>query len=263
MYNPSPFLGHEPCPKCTARGEDTRGDNMGRWQDGHAYCFNCKYTIYSPVLQQIQTAAESHMKDISQIEGNVKKKIQLPNDLSATIPAKALQWLDKYGIMRDEIIEFKLKWSEFYQWLVFPVYNDSKELILFQARQFGPNDKSRWLTFGEPSKVLGVLGMIRHQGKTHDDMLVIVEDLVSAIKVARHQRAMALFGSSLPLEKFLKLKRMEFTPKIIFWLDQDKYPEAMGMSARIKLLGHESTAIFTPKDPKEYDDDIIKNLVRA
>jgi twinkle protein len=34
----SVFLQHEECPSCGS------SDNLGRWSDGHAYCFGCEYT---------------------------------------------------------------------------------------------------------------------------------------------------------------------------------------------------------------------------
>lgn len=40
MENDSYFIGKEPCPKCGSR------DNLGRYSDGHAFCFGCDY--YEP-----------------------------------------------------------------------------------------------------------------------------------------------------------------------------------------------------------------------
>ena len=39
MTSDAEFLGHEPCPECGS------SNNLGRWADGHAYCFghNCDY----------------------------------------------------------------------------------------------------------------------------------------------------------------------------------------------------------------------------
>lgn len=34
-------VGHENCPACTAKGGDTKGDNLARYDDGSAYCFAC------------------------------------------------------------------------------------------------------------------------------------------------------------------------------------------------------------------------------
>lgn len=39
----SVLLHHERCPACTENGGDWDGDNLGRYSDGHAFCFACSY----------------------------------------------------------------------------------------------------------------------------------------------------------------------------------------------------------------------------
>jgi archaellum biogenesis ATPase FlaH len=40
-------VGKEPCPRCVARGNDSSGDNLIRYDDDSAYCFACGHTILS------------------------------------------------------------------------------------------------------------------------------------------------------------------------------------------------------------------------
>ena len=54
------------------------------------------------------------------------KGIHLPKDFSKDIPSKAKHWLEKYNITDDEIDRFNFGWSESYQRLILPVYNDDK-----------------------------------------------------------------------------------------------------------------------------------------
>ena len=35
--------GREQCPKCASEGRDNSCDNMARYNDGHGYCYSCKY----------------------------------------------------------------------------------------------------------------------------------------------------------------------------------------------------------------------------
>lgn len=37
------LLGYEACPECRAKGQDTAGDNLARYSDGHAHCYACKH----------------------------------------------------------------------------------------------------------------------------------------------------------------------------------------------------------------------------
>ena len=36
-------INREQCPKCAAEGHDNSEDNLARYNDGHAYCYRCKY----------------------------------------------------------------------------------------------------------------------------------------------------------------------------------------------------------------------------
>src|SRR5678809_1344914 len=40
-HNDSRCISHEPCPACGSK------DNLGRYDDGHAYCFGCEYYEHS------------------------------------------------------------------------------------------------------------------------------------------------------------------------------------------------------------------------
>jgi hypothetical protein len=82
-----------------------------------------------------------------------------------------------------------------------------------------------------------------------------VEDVVSAIKVARVATALPLFGSHLPGEWMVKLVKME-PARIVLWLDANKLLEARGFARRLNnLTDGIATAIYTEKDPKCYDDE--------
>lgn len=68
--------GKEPCPSCQAKGEDSSGDNLVRYSDGHGYCFACS-TYYrsdgtTPVVRDLVEAP----KDWTQVRGQV---IALPD----------------------------------------------------------------------------------------------------------------------------------------------------------------------------------------
>ena len=36
-------VGKEPCPRCQENGNDSSGDNLARYSDGHGYCFACEH----------------------------------------------------------------------------------------------------------------------------------------------------------------------------------------------------------------------------
>ena len=45
MESESEFLRKEPCPECGSK------DNLGRYSDGHAFCFGCEY--YEPSDEEL------------------------------------------------------------------------------------------------------------------------------------------------------------------------------------------------------------------
>lgn len=43
----SKVISKGPCPKCREGGNDTKGDNLVSYDDGHKYCYACTYTEFS------------------------------------------------------------------------------------------------------------------------------------------------------------------------------------------------------------------------
>lgn len=190
------------------------------------------------------------MEKIVPETGEIVKTLTLPGDAQKTIPVKALQWLDRYGIMREEIIENEICWSEFRHWLIFPIRGDNG-LIGYQARNFAPNGP-KYESRGDLHSIIHIID----KSKKGNTPLVIVEDLLSAIKVGRQCAAMPLFGGAISLKRIHLLKHV--TKKLIWWLDADKYPDAIRYAKGARIIGLESRAVFTLRDPKDHSDDEIR-----
>jgi twinkle protein len=64
----SDFIAHEPCPSCGSR------DNLGRFSDGHGYCFGCAYREFgddSTVYNYEQRQRQFPVMNIDFIEGEI------------------------------------------------------------------------------------------------------------------------------------------------------------------------------------------------
>jgi twinkle protein len=48
----SKLVEREACPKCQAEGRDTAGDNLAVYDDGHKYCYACKYFVNSKGIEE-------------------------------------------------------------------------------------------------------------------------------------------------------------------------------------------------------------------
>ncbi len=91
---------------------------------------------------------------------------------------------------------------------------------------------------------------------------MVVEDPISAMKVARHTDfAMPALGSDLSMNKLARLARLPGLSKVVVWLDGNMYPKAQRMAERLKHLGLEARAVYTEDDPKACSDSKIQEML--
>lgn len=186
--------------------------------------------------------------------GTESGEVHLPEDFSVIVPDAGLRWLLKYGILLDEIKTYRIGYSKELNRLILPFYRDGV-LKFWQGRSLdGSLPKYTSPKIKNPDK-FGVLGHI------NSNTLVLVEDLVSAIKVGRVAAALPLFGSFIPvnvLDFFLPYD------KIIIWLDQDKSKEALKFAHRFRQLsGKDIKVVSTTLDPKCYSEKELKLYLNA
>jgi len=237
------FLRHEACPKCGG------GDPLARYSDGHGYCFSCGY------YEAGRESGYLHHFTSDTVEPIVQplNPLDWPRDAQNEIPVKALTWIKQYGIMDAELREHDVQWSDDRQMLLFPIRNRWGELIAWQGRSFGSYG-SKWFTKGDVANLIHILG-----GGV-SSTIVLVEDIVSAIKVSRHAPCMHLFGTKIRLET---LQRLSSGPKpyrrLLIWLDEDAARKAALAALQAYQLGFERVSyLSTPRDPKANSDDEIK-----
>jgi len=237
------FLRHEPCPKCRENGRDRHGDNLGVFSDG-VHCFSCGYSTFVNINGNAIYKPKDERKD---------KKVGLPMDSTFNLPVEALDWLNQYGITMEEINENKLMWSDYFSRLIFPYFGEGEDLLAWQGRYIprGTNEvKPKWFSQGNLHTVLVVKGS--------GDPLVVVEDIVSAIKVGRVTRAMPIFGSKV----HRNLISLVDTKTVMIWLDYDKYLQATKESESLRKLGYVSYTVASRHDPKCYTEEEIRNFLR-
>lgn len=246
------YIGHKSCPKCGSK------DNVYRYPDGHEFCFGrCGYVKMAPLTKnQICALLKEKSGDEHQVPDRLHSQIpEYANDAIpvTSFPTEGLTWLKKYGILNEEIKEHSILWSQSQQQLIFPIFNNEYDIIAWQARNFLTSAK-KYVSFGKMDAILHIVGLTKH---TNSD-IILVEDLISAIKVSRNYRCMPLFGSGCSREKLTRLRR--YTDSIKFWLDHDKFGESMRLSRVAAQLGFQTAVIHTEKDPKEIPDAEIRHL---
>jgi len=247
-------IRHEQCPRCRAVGRDTRANNMAVYPDNHRYCFACGYTMAAPQLTQLDT----ELKRLRGIVSPTKSETyDLPSDVDLDFTVDALTWLKQYDITEAEILEHNICFSLSKNWLIFPYYNnvigEDEELIAWQARSFADDD-SRWKSFGPIGDVIYLINDTMASSK-----IVIVEDILSAIKVGRIHTAVPLFGSDRPkLEKMIQRLSRSWH-ELIFWLDKDAQDRAVWAAMQCAVYSCRGFAVMTEQDPKVYGVDEIKS----
>ncbi len=242
------FVKHEPCPKCRSIGNDKSGDNLGIWSDGSTYCFRCGYT--------------TSRKSFARTKPIITQTIGLPADVTTQLPVEARAWLQQYSLARLDIQQHHIMWSEKWSRIIFPYFDDTG-LIAWQGRYVpcGKNKvevngkiPAKWFSQGKIHEIIHPIKLVKREA-------ILVEDIVSAIKVSKVCGAIPIFGSSISQQHMLRLKTL--VDRVWYWLDPDMRTKSVSMAFKGNLLGLESHVIFSDKDPKEHSDDDIYGIIQS
>lgn len=206
------------------------------------FCHNCGQS------QFIFIENNQRVKQVVKDSLAAEKALQLPEDLTEDFPKEALLFLYKYNLTTDEITNNGLLWSRKLNRLVFPIYHEGK-MIYWQARDVS-GEHFKWLT---PKGVKKPLHTVPSQNG-RCDAVIIVEDIISAIKVSRIADVICLFGTFLSKEARLEASNYEI---IHIWLDNDAQDKAKKMQEQIELMHTNCQVIVTPHDPKTYTTEEI------
>lgn len=245
------FVRNGKCPICGSR----RG--LGIYSD-HEYCFVCDYHKSYVEGNKTVLLLGNNMNPNKETE----PMVTLPDDACNVFDNEGLEWLRKYEISDEEIVDNHICWSEIRKSIIFPFYNSSKELIMWQARSFrtSPDPKikiPKYYTRGY--KKSDYLPIFYYEDSSMDDAIVLVEDILSAIKVRRVQDAMPLLGSYIDKELLTRLSK--FYTSVVLWLDKDKQDTYKKYISFAKILFDKVSLVYTDLDPKEYSATIIKEFL--
>ena len=115
--------------------------------------------------------------------------------------------------------------------------------------------KAKWLFVGDKSK----LWLLKSKSNVHN-ALVLVEDVVSALKIQRLSDVVCLGGTSLPIEVVLNLFHYS---QIILFLDGDMAGLKAAQKIRNQLkLFVPVRIIYAKKDPKDHTYEELEALLK-
>lgn len=235
----SHVLRKEACPECRKIGNDKSGDNLAVYSDGHTYCYRCGH---GTGRKSFTTTARPD-----------PNAIVLPADVTTELPYEARAWLSQYQLARLDLNRNHVMWSERWSRIIFPYFNET-ELLAWQGRYVGTDKtKAKWFSQGKIHEII-------HPIKINQRKAVLVEDIISAIKVSKTMGTIPIFGSSISTKQMLRLKTI--VDEVWFWMDPDMRTKSVKMARMSSLLGIQSHVIFSDKDPKEHDHESIANILR-
>lgn len=184
-------VNHIGCPA----GTDTRKRlYIRRSDDGYsilAHCHNCGESGY------VFEDGFRSLKNIKRTTSNTNSSaasLSLPIDFEADPKGwstYARAWVYQYGITDTEIKKYGIGYSANSNRVILPAW-DNGELVGYQERRVHPKDTGpKYLTHWK------VKGYIWKDLTITKDVVVLCEDILSAIKIARHCSSIALVGTHL------------------------------------------------------------------
>ena len=239
------------CPRCASQGKDRAGNNLAIYNDGHTYCYSCGFYTPSPMNVRVAALQKNEATEITRSD-----VFNFPTDYVTDLPQEALHWLKGFGIRDDEIEDQRFGWSPKMKFLIFPVFDNDGNLLMWQGRNFNPYplDKPKYLTGGPKHDIIHKVGIENKR----DNAIIVTEDLLSAIKVGRLHQAAPLWGSTIPLGMVRKLATQYDVLGI--WLDPDKKLEAVKQAIRTSQY-IPTFVVDSALDPKQYTTVIISEFI--
>lgn len=230
-----------PCPRCRESGRDRSGDNLVTYPDGGYHCFSCGYHKGGRFMPKQAEADE---------EVEFPKTIEVP--IRGT---QSYEWLESYGLT-DQEIQTHFRMDRVSRRHFYSVKDATGNLRFMEFRAVdGRKPKTR--SYGDKPHDSLVYSFDEHL-RGSGGRVVLVEDIVSGIKVSRYSKCLCLFGSHLSA---VGTRFVSGFDSVTIWLDADKYIEAIELSQQLSLFVNSVDVIYSEQDPKDYYDADLKRYL--
>ena len=221
------------------------------------YCFRCGFKDFQGKgYQTLEQLAQIKAQD--ELAQESMKTLELPKDINyneAEWPTEARLWLYKAGIYGPTIHSNGIGYSKFSNRVLLPTFTDGT-LRYFQARRLqgtGPKyinprvDKTSLLHLCRPDD-------------SGTKTIVVVEDVLSAIRVGSNVPCAALLGTKLSTGQANQLAEYD---TIISWFDNDRAGKDCALAVRRTMsLTNDVYDIQTDVDPKEHSSKQIQSILK-
>lgn len=232
---------------------------VSRKPDGiSAHCFRCNASGFIrselPLHERIAQLAKAREADAL-----MQGQLDLPDGETdpAKWPTPARVWVYKAGLNNDELKRLGFRFNVRMQRVIMPVLDDAGMIVFWQGRSL---DKGR-PKYINPAADRSDIAY--KSGRGRGDVLVLTEDILSAVKVGRQCEAWCIMGTS--LSDRLALRIAGLGRKVIVALDPDPAGRrgAGKVLKTLALIGVPAQAAYMQRDPKFHSNLEIKQWLSS
>lgn len=256
-------VNHDECPA----GRDTRQRlYIKRTPEAVlAYCHNCNGHLVERTHNKVRPMAllEKLIREGEATE-LIQQEVKMPDDATSLPhewPPEALAWVYQYNLDDTDILRHGISYSPSWGRVILPVYDGGK-LIFWQGRRVNETPAPKYISVRSAHKPLFTVMALPHTPAIITRTVAIVEDYLSALRIAKSGAAdaIALLGTDGPSDLPSRLSGYR---KILVWLDADHAgrTKAGPLATRLSTTTRCKVGTITFKQPKECTDGEIYTAV--
>lgn len=245
------------CPAC--KGGNTREGSLSVSRLTHALAYKCHrascgFSGYLPAVE----GSDWHELGQQAYTEKLKKKEDFP--LEKLPQEKEVYLEERYGIPKVALDFFGVRYHRDSDSVAYPVYSDSVYLdpVGYQLR--GPDKKIITANFSSDFKYGGFYS--QRSREERPNIIVLVEDPNSALKVSSILDSFCLFGTHLNYEKISSLVNEKYTGALLH-LDWDARAKSLQYQREYGMFFKFLLPVFTFKDPKDTSLSHLRELYGA
>lgn len=242
---------------CEAGVDTKRRLYIRRLDDGSTILAHCHHCGKSGSYRENKFRSLASLKRASEYTNSSTNTISLPADYETSVrewPAKARAWIYRYGITDAEITKYGIGYSNRERRVVLPSWEDGVLLGYQTRRIFDEDTGPKYTTYYNKKN------FVWKDLTSTNNILVICEDVLSAIKLHRCYASMALLSTHLHKNN---IKYLFGYDEIMIYLDNNNSEVKMN-SLKIK----QELLLYVPKvkiierecDPKTLSNNELEAL---
>ncbi len=257
-------------------GKDNDKLFITRCKDGYtilAYCHHCGKrgrfdTLKHSTIQQIKSIVKINKHSSKGSKGfRHSSSYRLPADYQQDYTAwgrGAYVWLKRYGITDEEISRNRIGYSETYGRVVLPMFGkEGLDFMVMRRVNSLDTDSPKYLTYTNVEHTVYIPQRLCTPAGVITNSVVLTEDVLSAIKVARYVPSVALLGTSINIGA-LEYLVGSYNNVIIFMDDDNLTVRKKQLDIKNRLGPFmDSVRIVHSNgiDPKEMGDEELKDIL--